>query len=55
MVKVSNGKKLYFDPQTIGQYQLLGYTDAHLPVLRLFYKNGTGVEDMIDVYNMIEH
>lgn len=53
MVRAQDGVVIYFDPQEIAQYQLLGYTDAQQPVYRLFYKNGFA-EDMIDAYGAIK-
>ena len=52
MVRALDGVVIYFDPQSIAQYQLLGYTDAQQPAYRIFYKNGTA-EDMIDMYNAL--
>lgn len=53
MVNATYGIVIYFDPQTIAQYQFLGYTDAQQPVYRIFYQNGTA-EDMIDVYGVMK-
>ena len=53
MVRGVDGVVIYFDPQTIAQYQLLGYTDTQQAAYRIFYKNGTA-EDMIDMYNALE-
>ena len=53
MVRGVDGVVIYFDPQTIAQYQLLGYTDAQYPAYRIFYKNGTA-EDMIDMYDALK-
>ena len=53
MVRAHDGVVIYFDPQTIAQYQLLGYTDAQQPAYRIYYQNGTA-EDMIDMYNALE-
>ena len=49
LVRIHDGVVIYFDPSTIAQYQLLGYTDAQEPVYRIYYQNGTA-EDMIDMY-----
>ena len=53
MVRGVDGVVIYFDPQTIAQCQLLGYTDAQYPAYRIFYKNGTA-EDMIDMYDALK-
>ena len=52
MVRAHDGVVIYFDPTTIAQYQLLGYTDAQQPAYRIIYKNGTA-EDMIDMYDAL--
>jgi hypothetical protein len=52
MVNAAHGIVIYFDPAEIAQYQFLGYTDARLPVYRIFYRNGTA-EDMIDAWSVI--
>ena len=52
MVRALDGVVIYFDPQTIAQYQLLGYTDAQKAAYRIFYKNGTA-EDMIDAWSVM--
>ena len=52
MVRALDGVVIYFDPQSIAQYQLLGYTDAQQAAYRIIYKNGTA-EDMIDMYNAL--
>ena len=52
LVRAHDGVVIYFDPSTIAQYQLLGYTDAQEPVYRIYYQNGTA-EDMIDMYNAL--
>ena len=52
MVRALDGVVIYFDPQSIAQYQLLGYTDEQYSAYRIIYKNGTA-EDMIDMYNAL--
>jgi hypothetical protein len=52
MVRGVDGVVIYFDPTTIAQYQLLGYTDAQQLAYRIYYQNGTA-EDMIDMYNAL--
>lgn len=52
MVRGVDGVVIYFDPTTIAQYQLLGYTDAQQAAYRIYYQNGTA-EDMIDMYNAL--
>lgn len=52
MVRALDGVVIYFDPQSIAQYQLLGYTDAQQAAYRIIYKNGTA-EDMIDAWGVI--
>ena len=54
MVRALDGVVIYFDPQTIAQSQLLGYTAEQYPAYRIIYKNGTGVEDMIDVWGAMK-
>ena len=52
MVRAHDGVVIYFDPTTIAQYQLLGYTDAQQPAYRIYYQNGTA-EDMIDAWSVM--
>ena len=52
MVRGVDGVVIYFDPQTIVQSQLLGYTAEQYPAYRIFYKNGTA-EDMIDAWSVM--
>ena len=53
MVRGVDGVVIYFDPQTIAQSQLLGYTNEQYPAYRIFYQNGLA-EDMIDVYGAMK-
>ena len=53
MVRGVDGVVIYFDPQTIAQSQLLGYTAEQYPAYKIFYQNGTA-EDMIDMYNALK-
>ena len=53
MVRALDGVVIYFDPQSIAQYQLLGYTDEQYSAYRIIYKNGFA-EDMIDAYGAMK-
>ena len=52
MVRAHDGVVIYFDPQTIAQSQLLGYTAEQYPAYRIYYQNGTA-EDMIDAWSVM--